>query len=72
MHLVFNALPNQETVLRTLPPCLLKPERLWSGKQVVSTLLDNVAPQGMEKLNLLSRAKISTKVGIMCGTVCVH
>ncbi len=62
MHLVFSALPEHPRALHTLPPCMLKPQRLWSGKQVVSTLLSNIAPQGMEKLNLRSKAKIAIKV----------
>ena len=62
MHLVFSALPQYHGSFRTLPPCILKPERLWSGKQIVSTLLLNVVPQGKERLNLVSKAKIAVKV----------
>ena len=34
MHLVFSAVPNLLSQFKTLPPCILKPEKLWSGKQV--------------------------------------
>ena len=42
---------------------IMKPQQLWSGKQVLSTVLLNIIPDGQEKLNLTSRAKIAPKVG---------
>jgi DNA-directed RNA polymerase I subunit RPA1 len=29
----------------TLPPAMLKPSPLWSGKQVISTILKNIVSQ---------------------------
>ena len=62
MHLLFSSLPQYHGSFRTFPPCIVKPEKLWSGKQIISMLLLNVVPAGKEKLNLVSRAKISVKV----------
>lgn len=64
MQLVFSALPRFHGYFRTLPPCMWKPEMLWSGKQVVSTVLLNIIPASQDKLNLTSRTKIAPKVCI--------
>ena len=37
---------------------------LWSGKQVVSTVLLNIIPEDQDKLNLTSKAKIAQKVPV--------
>lgn len=60
-QLVFCALPNFLGYFKTLPPCLWKPQTLWSGKQVLSTVLLNIVPDGQDKLNLNSKAKIAIK-----------
>lgn len=44
-----------------LPPAILKPVPLWSGKQVLSTIILNLTPKGEPKINLTSKAKISVK-----------
>ena len=33
-QLVFGALTTKTGKIKTVPPCILKPEALWSGKQV--------------------------------------
>ncbi len=62
MHLVFCSLPNHVKSFHTLQPSILKPAMLWSGKQVISTLLYNIVPESKQKLNLISKAKISVTV----------
>lgn len=58
--------------IRTLPPQMLKPKRLWTGKQVVSTILKNIvltgrsqkeilALKGVCGLNLESKARLAAK-----------
>ncbi len=64
MQLVFSALPRFCGYFKTLPPCVWKPDMLWSGKQVVSTVLLNIIPAHQDKLNLSSRTKIAPKVSI--------
>ncbi|KAJ3046998.1 hypothetical protein HK097_000328, partial [Rhizophlyctis rosea] len=42
-------------------PCLVKPVRRWSGKQVISTVLKNLTAHKGWSLNLKSKAKIGEK-----------
>ncbi|KAJ3020699.1 hypothetical protein HKX48_000363 [Thoreauomyces humboldtii] len=44
----------------TVEPAHLKPKRLWTGKQVITTVLLNLIA-GCEPLNLISKAKIPAK-----------
>lgn len=64
-QLVYNALPLefQTSKLKTVTPCIIKPRELWSGKQIITTLLLNLT-QGINQtdkeigLNLTCKAKI--------------
>lgn len=60
-QLVFVALAHSRKEIKYLPPTILKPMRLWSGKQVLSTVLMNIVPEKMPKINLKSTAKTSVK-----------
>src|SRR5690606_4056227 len=42
----------------TIPPAFQKPRKLWTGKQVISTIMKNITPQHLPGLFLKSRAKI--------------
>ncbi|KAH8830398.1 hypothetical protein DL96DRAFT_1495292 [Flagelloscypha sp. PMI_526] len=44
--------------LRTLPPAIWKPKALWTGKQLISTVLLNITPSHCEGLNLNSKTKV--------------
>ncbi|KAJ8584792.1 beta and beta-prime subunits of DNA dependent RNA-polymerase [Rhizopogon salebrosus TDB-379] len=62
-QLLYGALrPEDETHhparLVTLPPAIWKPRPLWTGKQVISTVLKNITPSNAEGLNLESTAKV--------------
>lgn len=46
----------------TVPPALLKPEPLWTGKQVISTVLLNLKPAKSDGLNLTSKAKVAGRM----------
>lgn len=49
-----------------MPPAIIKPQRLWTGKQVISTLLMNITPGGLPFLNHFVKGKnvkVSTWVG---------
>eukprot|EP00058_Branchiostoma_floridae_P008853 XP_002594341.1 hypothetical protein BRAFLDRAFT_201044 [Branchiostoma floridae] len=61
-QLVFSALTDKQGHVRLLPPSIVKPRILWSGKQVVSTVLLNIIPEGKAPLNMDSKAKISGKL----------
>ncbi|CAG8523131.1 6584_t:CDS:10 [Ambispora gerdemannii] len=65
-QILYNALRPEEnhgTVavkILTVPPAIRKPKRLWTGKQMISTILKNLT-HGMIPLNLTSRANIAAR-----------
>ncbi|XP_024117384.2 DNA-directed RNA polymerase I subunit RPA1, partial [Oryzias melastigma] len=63
-ELVFRGLTDKRGRVKLLPPAILKPEHLWTGKQVVSTLLLNVIPEKAVPLNLNGKSKIPSKAWI--------
>ncbi|KAI0677397.1 beta and beta-prime subunits of DNA dependent RNA-polymerase [Trametes maxima] len=44
--------------LVTLPPTVWKPKPLWTGKQIISTVLKNITPPQFDGLNLHAAAKV--------------
>ncbi|KAH8094813.1 beta and beta-prime subunits of DNA dependent RNA-polymerase [Cristinia sonorae] len=44
--------------LITLPPTIWKPKPLWTGKQIISTVMRNITPTNAKGLNLNSSAKV--------------
>ncbi|GBP50286.1 DNA-directed RNA polymerase I subunit RPA1 [Eumeta japonica] len=60
-QLVFQALSNYKGEIKLLPPAILKPQLLWSGKQVLSTVIINSIPKDKPYLSLSGRAKINAK-----------
>uniref|UniRef100_A0AAQ5XSK8 DNA-directed RNA polymerase subunit n=1 Tax=Amphiprion ocellaris TaxID=80972 RepID=A0AAQ5XSK8_AMPOC len=63
-ELVYRGLTDKPGRVKLLPPAILKPQRLWTGKQVVSTLLLNVIPEKAVPLNLAGKSKIPSKAWI--------
>ncbi|KAI0065920.1 beta and beta-prime subunits of DNA dependent RNA-polymerase [Artomyces pyxidatus] len=63
-QLLYGAIrPEDETAhhsgrLLTLPPVIWKPKPLWTGKQIISTVLLNITPSNAEGLNLFHKAKV--------------
>lgn len=67
-NLVYNSFNDLKSNIKLLPPSILKPVPLWTGKQVVSTLLINLLPVDKKgALNLESKAKISPKSWFLLG-----
>lgn len=60
-QLVFQALSYKTSDIKLLPPAIIKPRMLWSGKQILSTVFLNVIPEGSVPINLTSTSKISAK-----------
>ncbi|XP_019857896.1 PREDICTED: DNA-directed RNA polymerase I subunit RPA1-like isoform X1 [Amphimedon queenslandica] len=60
-NLLMVALPDFTSPFKVLPPSICKPKELWTRKQVISSLLLNLIPAGQDKLNLISKTKISPK-----------
>lgn len=44
--------------IKTMPPTIMKPKMLWTGKQVISTILKNIVISGMTEKQRLRNAKI--------------
>uniref|UniRef100_A0AAR2IV68 DNA-directed RNA polymerase subunit n=1 Tax=Pygocentrus nattereri TaxID=42514 RepID=A0AAR2IV68_PYGNA len=61
MELVYRGLTDKNGRIKLLPPALIKPLMLWTGKQIVSTLLLNIIPEKHIPLNLTGKAKIPSK-----------
>ena len=55
---VFGALNNFTGRIKLLPPAIQKPSQLWSGKQIISTLITNLVPKHKQPPNLTSNGKI--------------
>ncbi|TRY91177.1 hypothetical protein DNTS_006106 [Danionella cerebrum] len=62
--LVYMGLTDKIGRVKLLPPALIRPVALWTGKQVVSTLLLNVIPENNIPLNLTGKAKIPGKAWV--------
>ncbi|XP_015588786.1 DNA-directed RNA polymerase I subunit RPA1 [Cephus cinctus] len=61
MQLVYSALSVVQGELVLLPPAIIKPIPLWSGKQIVSTVIINITPRGQARINLSAGAKINAR-----------
>ncbi|KAL3272242.1 hypothetical protein HHI36_022725 [Cryptolaemus montrouzieri] len=60
-QLVFQALSFKTSKIFLLPPAIMKPAQLWSGKQILSTVIINIVPTGKELINLTATSKIRSK-----------
>ncbi|KAF9491362.1 beta and beta-prime subunits of DNA dependent RNA-polymerase [Pleurotus eryngii] len=49
---------DDQSRLVTLPPTIWKPKPLWTGKQIISTILKNITPSHTDGLNLRATAKV--------------
>ena len=45
--------------LELVPPAIFKPQAMWTGKQVISTILKNIKPKNRRGLNLTSKSSTS-------------
>lgn len=62
MHFVYQALSSFDRDIKTVPPAIFKPVMLWSGKQIISTLIINLTPPNRNSfINLLSKSKLEQK-----------
>ncbi|XP_076181654.1 RNA polymerase I subunit RpI1 [Ptiloglossa arizonensis] len=61
MQLVYAALSTIQENIILLPPTIIKPISLWSGKQIISTVIINIIPLNKARINLTSTAKINEK-----------
>jgi DNA-directed RNA polymerase I subunit RPA1 len=45
--------------IKTIPPTIMKPRAMWTGKQLITTILENIRPDHFDGLTLFSRSKVS-------------
>ena len=45
--------------IETVTPAIIRPKALWTGKQVVTTVLKNIKPEGYPGLNLRGKSQIN-------------
>lgn len=55
---VYAAIGDQYGRIKTLPPAIVKPQQLWTGKQIISTILLCLT-QGHVGLNLVGKTQTS-------------
>ncbi|PWY99763.1 beta and beta-prime subunits of DNA dependent RNA-polymerase [Testicularia cyperi] len=48
--------------VHTVAPAILKPRPLWTGKQIITTVLLNLKPAKADGLNLTSKAKVAGRM----------
>nr|XP_042902443.1 DNA-directed RNA polymerase I subunit RPA1 isoform X2 [Parasteatoda tepidariorum] len=60
-ELLYSAMSFNKKRLKLLPPTILKPQVLWSGKQIVSSIIINLIPEGKTPLSVEGKAKVSSK-----------
>jgi DNA-directed RNA polymerase I subunit RPA1 len=48
----------ETTRVKTIPPAIMKPRQLWTGKQVVTSILENIKPKHFDGLTLFSKSKV--------------
>lgn len=57
MQLVYIGTQHCDKIVQ-VPPCVLKPKELWSGKQVISTIIQALS-QSKHQMNLQQKCKVS-------------
>ncbi|XP_017771574.1 PREDICTED: DNA-directed RNA polymerase I subunit RPA1 [Nicrophorus vespilloides] len=58
-QLVYEALSGHRIAkIKLLPPAILKPQVLWSGKQILSTVILNTIPKNVASITLTGKSKI--------------
>ncbi|KAI3632983.1 hypothetical protein MIR68_009058 [Amoeboaphelidium protococcarum] len=60
VQLIYACLPDNGKRLKLLPPAIVKPKQLWTGKQVISTVLANLT-LSKEPLNMESKSQVPGK-----------
>ncbi|KAL7073206.1 hypothetical protein ACQ4LE_007516 [Meloidogyne hapla] len=57
MHLILSAFSQCTEYLSIPPPTIIKPQKLWSGKQVLTAIIQNCCPSDKPQINLTGKAK---------------
>ncbi|OQR80094.1 DNA-directed RNA polymerase I subunit RPA1-like, partial [Tropilaelaps mercedesae] len=67
--LVFSALTFLNRRIETLPPAIYKPVMLWTGKQIVSTVITNCCPLGAPPPTVYGKTKVPAKAWLTTGRI---
>lgn len=61
-QLVFCAIQFMDKNIELEPPAIVKPEPLWTGKQVITTVIRNCIPEGKLRPTLKIKSKVGPKI----------
>ncbi len=66
-QLIYGALRTEDNYtgkskILTVPPAIWKPRALWTGKQLITTIMLNLTPNGLQGLTLESKNKIPNEL----------
>ncbi|KAF2196404.1 beta and beta-prime subunits of DNA dependent RNA-polymerase [Delitschia confertaspora ATCC 74209] len=50
------------SILKTVPPTIIKPRPLWTGKQIITTVLENIKPPNYPGITLTSSSTTDSKL----------
>uniref|UniRef100_A0A8R1HYD6 DNA-directed RNA polymerase subunit n=1 Tax=Caenorhabditis japonica TaxID=281687 RepID=A0A8R1HYD6_CAEJA len=67
MHLVLASFAQYSKRIEIPPPTILYPKRLWTGKQVVTTIVKNCIPENKPLINLDGKAKTPLSCWVVPG-----
>ena len=59
-QLLFGTLPADVADYQIVPPCILRPKPMWTGKQLITTILQNLT-RGLPQLTLHSTSRIPSR-----------
>jgi DNA-directed RNA polymerase I subunit RPA1 len=63
---------NDDVPFQIPPPCILKPKRRWSGKQVITALLNQVCTRHMTSGWWVVVLMVGCGPDVVCVSVCLH
>ncbi|KAF1745324.1 LOW QUALITY PROTEIN: hypothetical protein MXB_5277 [Myxobolus squamalis] len=66
--IIYSSLVETDHLILCLPPAIQKPELLWTGKQIISTLLINCTPHLKDFLNMQGKCKVVEKLWSNCNS----
>ncbi|XP_054162331.1 DNA-directed RNA polymerase I subunit RPA1-like [Oppia nitens] len=61
-ELLYGALSFLDSPIKLVPPAIIKPKPLWSGKQIITAIIINIVPQNKPLLTLSIPSKINPKI----------
>ena len=66
VHFVYLGLVDTARRIKLMPPAILKPCKMWSGKQIITTILRALVPANKELLTLNGKSSTPEKCWVNC------